>query len=160
MVALADELGIARGTLYRWTGDRDRLLADVLTAELHDLITAASARADGHGVARLEQGVGWFLTTLAALPSLRAFLVNEGAHGLQMITAPNGPVRPRIVELVAELINAEAAAGHYRPPAAPRLLADGIIAIAERYLHNGGDPALNPDPSTATTVVGLLLRET
>ncbi len=45
------------------------------------------------------------------------------------------------------------------PPAATEVLADGIIALAERYLHNGGDPTLNPDPQTARTVVRLLLRE-
>jgi hypothetical protein len=68
-------------------------------------------------------------------------------------------VRPRIVETVTALINTEIADGRYRPAAAPEVLADGIIAIAERYLHNSGDPTLNPDPATARTIAGLLLRE-
>src|SRR5207237_1655586 len=102
--------------------------------------------ATGHGVRRLEVAIGWFLETLAGLPGLRAFLVNEGEGGLRMITSPSGPVRPRILQTVTELINHEAVKGHYRPPAAPELLADGIIALAERYLHNAGDPTLNPDP--------------
>jgi AcrR family transcriptional regulator len=159
MVALADQLGISRATLYRWTGDRDRLLADILIAELHSLIGAATTHATGTGVERLESAIGWFLDTLAGLPSLRAFLINESDNGLRMVTSPTGPVRPRIVETVTEVINRETVEGHYRPPAPPELLADGIIALAERYLHNGGDPALNPDPTTARTIAGLLLRE-
>jgi len=90
---------------------------------------------------------------------LRAFLLNEGASGLLMLTSPIGPVRPRVVATVAALIDDEVTDGHYLPPAAPEVLADGIIALAERYLHNGGDPTLNPDPETARTVVRLLLRE-
>ncbi len=115
MVALADELGVARGTLYRWTGDRDRLLADVITAELLGLIAAAVRRAEGRGVDRLEQGVGWFLDTLAGLPALRAFLRGEGASGLQMLTSPIGAVRPRVVATVTALIDDEVAEGHYHP---------------------------------------------
>lgn len=33
MVSLAADLGVGRATLYRWTGDRERLLADVAFAE-------------------------------------------------------------------------------------------------------------------------------
>ena len=33
MVALAAELDVSRATLYRWTGDRERLLADAVWAE-------------------------------------------------------------------------------------------------------------------------------
>jgi hypothetical protein len=68
-------------------------------------------------------------------------------------------VRPRILRTVTELIEREVAEGHYRSPAPPGLLADGIIALAERYLHNGGDPTLNPDPTTARSIAALLLRE-
>jgi AcrR family transcriptional regulator len=159
MVALAAKLGVARGTLYRWAGDRDRLLADVISAELGDLIMAAIARAPGTGVSRLEHAIGWFLEIVAGAPALRALLANEGGSGLRMITSPAGRVRPRLVATVAKLIEQEVAEGRYRPPAQPELLADGIIALAERYLHNGGDPTLNPDPRTATAIVSLLLRE-
>lgn len=159
MVALAEELGIARATLYRWTGDRDRLLADVVVAELHDLIGAAMAHAGGAGVQRLGTAVGWFLDTLAELPTLRAFVLNEGDHGLRLLTAPTGLVRPRVVATVAAIIEREVSDSGYRSPAAPELLADGIVALAERYLHNGGDPTLNPDPATARTIAVLLLRE-
>jgi AcrR family transcriptional regulator len=159
MVALASELGVARATLYRWTGDRDRLLADVIWAELHDLIRAADRRAPGSGRPRLEHAIGWLLDTIAGAPALRALLANEGDSGLRMIITPNGPVRPRILRTVTQLIQREIAEGNYRAPAPPELLADGIIALAERYLHNGGDPTLNPDPTTARSIATLLLRE-
>ena len=57
-----------------------------------------------------------------------------------------------------ELIEQEAERG-YKPPASRALLADGIVSICERYLHNGGDPSLNPDPATAQRISARLLRE-
>src|SRR2546423_4830705 len=41
MQALAQQLGVSRGTLYRWTGSRERLLVDVvwsLADELFDWV--------------------------------------------------------------------------------------------------------------------------
>ena len=40
MVELAADLDVARATLYRWTGDRERLLADTVWAEAHAIADA------------------------------------------------------------------------------------------------------------------------
>jgi AcrR family transcriptional regulator len=159
MVALAAELGVARATLYRWTGDRDRLLADVITAELVQLGEICDQLADGAGLQRLEQIIGRFVETLARAPALRALLANEGQNGLRMLTSPTGPIRPRIVQTLHQMICREVEAGAYRPPADPEILADGIVSLGERYLHNGGEPTLNPDPTSVRVIVKLLLRE-
>jgi AcrR family transcriptional regulator len=156
---LAAELGVSRTTLYRWTGDRDRLLADVVWLELRSLVEAAGTTASGRGLARLEHGITWFLDACANAHPLHALLANEGDRGIRMLTALNGPIRPRLVELLTHAIEREVTDGGYRPPAPPATLADGIVALGERYLHNGGDPTLNPDPTTAHTVITLLLRE-
>jgi AcrR family transcriptional regulator len=158
MSALAKELGVSRATLYRWTGDRDHLLADVIWTQLDAIISSAAARVRGVGQARLERIAGRFLDVLAGSPALRAHLVNDGEAGLRLMIAPNGLLRPRVVRRVRELIEQEVEHG-YDPPASPALLADGIVSICERYLHNGGDPSLNPDPATAQSIIALLLRE-
>ncbi|WP_024805994.1 QsdR family transcriptional regulator [Nocardia sp. BMG51109] len=159
MVDLAAELGVSRTTLYRWTGDRDRLLADVVWLELRGLVEKATTAAPGAGLPRLQQGINWFLDAAAKAPPLQALLANEGDRAVRLLTAPNGPVRPRLVQLLADTIDHEVTHGGYHPPAPPATLADGIVALGERYLHNGGDPTLNPDPATAHTVIALLLRE-
>jgi AcrR family transcriptional regulator len=159
MVALASELGISRMTLYRWTGSRDQLLVEVITAELVELAELCARGAEGFGATRLEQIVGQFVESLARAPSLRGFLANEGAAGVQLLTAPNGPLRPKIVATVLDLIREQVDAGRYVPPASPEIIADGIVSLGERYLHNGGDPTLNPDPTSARVIVRLLLRQ-
>ena len=159
MVTLAAELGVGRATLYRWVGDRDQLLAEVLTANVLGVIDYATANARGTGKRFLQDGVSRFLQVLADSDAVRAFLANEGAAGVLMVTAPRGPVRPKLVARVAEVIEEEARAGRYRPPATPEQLADGLVSMAERFLHHGGDPTLNPDPATARLMIRLLLRE-
>ena len=158
MSALATELGVSRATLYRWTGDREQLLADIIWTQLDAIIADAAARVRGVGQKRLERIAARFLDVLANAPALRAHLVNDGETGLRLMIAPNGLLRPRVVGRVRELVEQEVERG-YRPPAPPAVLADGIVSICERYLHNGGDPSLNPDPATAQRIIALLLRE-
>jgi AcrR family transcriptional regulator len=159
MAALAADMGISRPTLYRWTGDRERLLADVSWAELEVLLRYFDAQTKAEGVEHIERLAGSFLSALADNEALRAFLANEGDRGLRLITAPNGGIRPRLVAAVRDIIEREKTAHGYQPPAEPQLLADGIVALGERWLYHGGDPAMNPDPATARPVIGLLLRE-
>jgi AcrR family transcriptional regulator len=158
MAALAADLGISRPTLYRWTGDRERLLADVSWAEVEQILLYFDRRTKGEGVGHIERLAYDFLTGLANNEALHAFLANEGDNGLRLMTAPSGHIRPRLVAAVRDIIEREMTRG-YRPPAEPQLLADGIVALGERWLYHGGDPAMNPDPATARQVIELLLRE-
>lgn len=158
MAALAAEIGVSRTTLYRWTGDRDRLLGDVVWAELEAMIDHFDRAATGAGADRMTATVAGFLDTLARSDALRAFLANEGDAGLRLVTDLRGGVRPRLRDKITQIIEREAAAG-YRPPDAPVLLADGILSLTERWLYHNGDPALNPEPATARRVIALLLRE-
>ena len=75
------------------------------------------------------------------------------------MTDPNGRLRPRLVDAIASAIAEEAEHGRYTPPAPPSVLADGIVALGERFLYHGGNPEFNPDPATATLVIRLLVRE-
>ena len=159
MVSLASDLGVARATLYRWTGDRDQLLADVITAELLEIMAHVERTAPGCGRERIEHAIAHYLDVIAGAPALRTLLANEGDSVLRMLTSPAGPIRPRLVGALADAIVQESGRSGYRPPAPPAILADGIVALGERYLHSGGDRRLHPDPETARVIVSLLLRE-
>jgi AcrR family transcriptional regulator len=159
MAALATQLGIARATLYRWTGDRDRLLADLCIVELDDLLRYLDSSTADSGAQRLERIAGAFLRALTDNAAFQRFLQHEGEHGFRLVTAANGRVRQHLVHAVADLIEREVSERDYRPPADPAVLADGIVAVGERFLYHSGDAAMNPDPATAQVVISLLLRE-
>ncbi|WP_134730789.1 QsdR family transcriptional regulator [Amycolatopsis nivea] len=158
MAALATELGIGRATLYRWTGDRERLLADILISEFDAIAARLEERTAGAGIERIERGVASFIELIAAASAIRALLCNEGDAGLRLLTLPSSRVRRRFVQVLTAVIAEEEETGAYRPPAPAESLAEGIVVIGERFLHHGGDPDLNPDPATAIQMIHLLLR--
>ena len=47
-------------------------------------------------------------------------------------------------------------AAHLRALSRLSVLADGIVALGERWLYHGGDPEMNPDPATARQVIKSL----
>jgi AcrR family transcriptional regulator len=159
MLALAHELGIARATLYRWTGDREQLLSDVLWANVHALLEHVVHHTRERGAEGLRIGATRFLTRLAAEDGLIAFLKAEGQTGYRLITDPRGAVRPRLVRAIAAWIEREVNDGFYRPPEQPELLADGIVTLGERFLYHGGYVESNPDADTASRMITLLTRE-
>ena len=159
MGQLAAELGVARATLYRWTGDRNRLLSDVAWVEVESLLRYVDENSQGSGLERIQQMVSVFLDLMAENKSLSAFLALEGDVGLQLFTAPTGHLRPRIIAMATEMIRREVDANHYRAPDDPRILAEGIVSLGERFLYHAGERAIDPDPQTAKRIIGLLLRE-
>jgi AcrR family transcriptional regulator len=158
MLALAADLGVARATLYRWTGDRERLLSDVLWAEVEGALTAIDAAMPGHGLIHINNVTDRLLRELSGNPALLTFLAAEDGVAFRLLTAPDGGVRPRLVAMIAAMIAREAADSEYVPPADPALLADAIVSLGERFLYHGGLPDMNPDPATARSAIGLLLR--
>ncbi len=158
MGRLADDLGVARTTLYRWTGDRDRLLADVLWAETKGALDALGAVAAGGPYPHTETIAVGFIDVLCGAQPVRSFLHTEGQRALLALTVPSSTYRTRLLDYVSETIEADIAHG-YTPPETPRLLADSVISLTERFLHNGGEPDANPSPEMAKRAIALLLRE-
>jgi AcrR family transcriptional regulator len=159
MLALAGELGIARATLYRWTGDREQLLSDILWTMVHSLFEHVMSTVPERGADGLRIGSTRFLTQLATGGELTRILQAEGSTGLRLITDSRGGVRPRLVDAIAGWIQQEVDAGYYRAPEDPQLLADGMVSLGERFLYHGGYVESNPDADTASRMIALLIRE-
>jgi AcrR family transcriptional regulator len=159
MLALAGELGIARATLYRWTGDREQLLSDILWTNVHALFEHVLRTVPERGADGLRIGSTRFLTQLATGGELTRILQAEGGTGLRLITDSRGGVRPRLVDAIAAWIQREVDEGYYRAPEDPQLLADGMVSLGERFLYHGGYVESNPDADTASRMIALLIRE-
>ena len=159
MVALATTLGVSRATLYRWTGDREQLLSDVLWADFDKAADLVESQAATMGRQRLEDVFGALIDLVAESPLIRGFLLVEGNAGLHIIISPAGSFRRRLVARAAALIEREQERGAYRAPAPCDVLSDGVIALGERFLHHGEAAVHRPDPATAKQLLHLLLRE-
>ena len=159
MKALAAELGVARATLYRWTGERERLLSDIMWVDVCSVLDHLLESSSERGVARIQVIADRFLDLLVSGEHFTTLLQTEGDTAFRLITAPTGGVRPRLVAKLAGHIREEVDAGFYRPPEDPELIAEGMVTLGERFLYNGGDLTANPDPDNARRVIALLVRE-
>src|SRR3954467_6385473 len=78
MTALADELGVNRGTLYRWVGSPGRLLGGGVWSLADRVLTWADETSTGAGGDRVVQVVTRFLDRVIVDPSMQRFLLDEG----------------------------------------------------------------------------------
>jgi AcrR family transcriptional regulator len=136
LTVIARRLGLGRATIYRWFGSREALLGRIVAHELEQLVAVERRRIRRRGAAGLLEVFDRLNRALAVSPALRALLEQERDAALRMLTSSGGPVQPRAVALVRDLIEREVNDGTYTPPADPTDLAYAIVRLAEAFLYN------------------------
>jgi AcrR family transcriptional regulator len=155
--AIAAELGVARATVYRWFGSRVGLIGEVIVAELDALVAGARAQASGTGAPALLDTFQRMNRTIATTVPLRRFLEHEREAGLRLLTSSAGPIQPRAVEAIAELIEAEVRAGAWTPPIDPPTLAYAIVRLYEAFVYNDAAAGIRGDVDRLAAVEAALL---
>jgi AcrR family transcriptional regulator len=155
MQALAAELGIARATLYRWTGDREALLADVVWAQ-SELLLDASRTLPGTGAEHLAARADAFMAVIAASMPVRRFLEVDREVAIRVLTRSGTGAHDRSVARLVVEIEREVARG-YVPRLAPPTLAEAIVRIVEGYLYGDLLAGYEPNVRGAGEVIRALL---
>ena len=57
--SLAEELGVSRATLFRWVGNKELLLGEILWSSYQPLVDKALSQAEGKGVDFMENDHHW-----------------------------------------------------------------------------------------------------
>ena len=117
----------------------------------------ARREARGRGGRVLLDTFDRFNRALADAPALRRFVENERGAALRVLTAGDGPVQPRMVAAIKELIEREASAGTYDPPVEPGTLAYAIVRLAEAFLFNEAAAGIRGDVDRLRDVEAALL---
>jgi AcrR family transcriptional regulator len=157
VLAISGELGIGRATIYRWFGSRGGLIGEAVVRATEPVLAAARAGARGNGGAALLDTFDRFNRSLADAPALRAFVEQERDAALRVITSGGGAVQPRIVAMIAALIDAEVDAGNYAPPVETATLAYAIVRLAEAFLFNDAVAGMRGDVDRLREVEAALL---
>src|SRR6266576_2881220 len=158
MQALAAELGVSRATLYRWTGPREQLLADVLWSLSDEIFEQAKADHPEHtGPERLLAIFRQHVGALVAARPLHIFLQQETHAALRILTSPEGGVQPRTVRKLAELYREEQQAGAFQPRIDPTALAYAVVRVTEGFIYNDAIATVEPAVERAARIVALLL---
>lgn len=96
MHELCAALGIGRTTLYRWVGDREQLIGEVLGELVDGAWELVIERAKGEGPPRALDATRRFMELTSNFAPLRQFAEREPQAALRILLSPNGKVAERI----------------------------------------------------------------
>ena len=154
--AIAAELGLSRATIYRWFGSREGLLGAVMVAEFERLVEAARTRVGGSGAPRvlalLDQVARW----LARSEPYRYFIAAEQTVAGRIITTSDGPVQPKVVGVVAEVLDAAVAEG-YENRVDTTTFGYALVRLIEAFLYQDAVTGIRGDVDRLRAVLAVIL---
>jgi AcrR family transcriptional regulator len=158
MRSLARRLGVARATLYRRAGNRERLLDDLLWWRarrlLDDQVRASTELA---GTGRLIAVIGGVLHGISTDRPLRAFLESDPESALRLLTGTGSAVHAGTVGALENLIDLERRRGSFDASLDTPTLAYAIVRISEGFLYSDVIADRAPDIDRAVTLIEALL---
>lgn len=157
MQSLAAELGVDRTTLFRWVGNRDALLGDVLWSVGAPTWRNALASITTPGACGVAEALGWFVQALIDSVPLRTFLRAEPERALRLLTTKASTVQREMVASVEQLLKQEQDRGTLTSPLPLHDLAYLITRIAESFIYTDMITGERPDASKAAIAVAALL---
>ena len=158
MRSLARRLGLARATLYRRAGNRERLLDEMLWWRARRLIldqVLATAALEGTG--RLVAVIGGVLRAIAKDRPLRAFLESDPETALRLLTGTRSTVHRGTAAALEKLIDLERRRGCFDASLDTPTLAYAIVRISDGFLYADVIADRAVDPDRAVTLIQALL---
>ncbi len=107
MQELAQRLGVARGTLYRWVGGREQLIAEVLAGIARDGAAQISAGSTRTGRERLVEVARRQMEIFAGLSPIRVFIERESQLAIRLLMAEDGAVHHELAQGVIAVMQEE-----------------------------------------------------
>lgn len=136
LASLAEELKIGRATLFRWVGNKDLLLGEVLWSTYEPLRAKALEQTQGHGVDYVVGVYRRINSTLLHSKPLRTFISQDPEYALRILTSTRSPLHSRVVKANARTLREQSAQGHIRPPMKIESLSYFMVRLAESCLYS------------------------
>jgi AcrR family transcriptional regulator len=147
MRALAQRLGIGRATLYRWTGNRDELLSDVLLwLGLRNLRRSEADVTTSPGPRRLLDVHAVHISRMTNSPGLRTFVRTEPEVASRLLLDAKGKVHVGMTRALAELIRQQEVETGWSAPLGALQLAHIMSRVDETFMY--ADLIANDEPNT------------
>jgi AcrR family transcriptional regulator len=159
MRSLARRLGVARATLYRRAGNRERLLDELLWWRARRLVThQVQATAGLAGADRLTAVIAGALRVIGTDRPLRVFLESDPETALRILTGTRSTVQRGMARALESLIDLERDRGAFDATVDTATLAYAIMRISEGFLYADVIADRAPDTGRAIAVIEALLR--
>lgn len=155
---IAAEVGISRATAYRWAGNADRLVADVIAGIVDSTWTRLREETRGkRGAARVVDVFDRGLRYTASFKPLREFLERDPQKGLRLIASKHAPVQQRTIAQTRQLLEEEIARGALTLAVDPHTMAYAMTRLGESFLYADLIAGEKPDIDKAIAILRLML---
>lgn len=159
MGPLATQLGVDRTSVFRWVGNRDALLSEVLwSLAVPTLVQAEHAAEHLSGAERLATLLTTFARDLIEADYFRAFLRREPARSLRLLTTADSPIQRRFVATVEWLVVRDLGTEPFDGTITPEELAYLLVRVSESLTYADLITGDEPSPARAATAFRHLLR--
>jgi AcrR family transcriptional regulator len=159
MGRLAARVGVAKATLYRWTGSREQLIGEVISY-LSDLSfeRALAATTELDGVERVMAVYRHNVATIVAFEPLRRFVRSETPLAIRVLTLRGSVVEATVSRQIAQLLEQELRRGSMTLRAPAGDLAYAIVKVTEGFIYADPVAEIEPDIDAASGIIRLLLE--
>ena len=159
MGPLAAQLGVDRTSVFRWVGNRDALLSEVLwSLAVPTLVQAEHATEHLTGAERLAGLLTTFAHDLIVADYFRAFLRREPTRSLRLLTTTDSPIQQRFVATVEWLVVRDLGETPFDGTITPEELAYLLVRVSESLTYADLITGDEPSPERARTAFRHLLR--
>lgn len=159
MGRLAARLGVDRTSLFRWVGNRDALLSEVLWSLAVPTLDQADAATRGvHGAERVTGVLTHFVRDLITASYFRAFLQREPARALRLLTTKESEIQRRYVASVEVLVRQELGDQPFGRSVSAQDLAYLLVRISESFTYADLINGDVPSAERARAAFDLVLR--
>jgi len=159
MGRLATSLGVDRTSLFRWVGNRDALLSEVLWSLAVPTLEQADAAAAGmHGAERVASVLTTFVHDLITAEYFRTFLRREPARALRLLTTKESQIQRRYVAEVEALVDTELGPRPLGRDIEAREIAYLLVRISESFTYADLIAGDVPSATRARTAFELVLH--
>ncbi|TMD94421.1 MAG: TetR/AcrR family transcriptional regulator [Chloroflexi bacterium] len=158
MGALAAGLGVNRVTLYRWVGNRERLLVEVMWSLARPTLDRAREQAEGSGAERILVVSLAFMRAVLGQPRFAAFVHDEPELALRILTRGDTGLQRRLIGYYESLLREEIDAGRLSTALPVHELAYMIVRTMESYVYTDLITGEDPNPEKGVMVLRVLLR--
>ncbi len=155
--ALALDLGVSKATLFRWIGNRDKLIGEVIWSQAKLALHYVDSQITATGVDYVAQYSYGIMRIIAEFEPLQNFLRSDTERAINIITGSDSIVHERFVAEVKARLETQQAAGHIRLKLEAKDLAFLIVRLAEAVLYRNDPQDSTPQLELMRDAVRFLL---
>lgn len=154
---LAEELGVARATVFRWVGTRDLLIAEVIWYLFDMMWEQAASNAQGTGADYAADFTRRLMDLVLEAEPFRRFMEQNPEFALRILTSKEGPMQARVINAVTRMLEEQVEAGHCDPSLGVEDLAYVMVRIVESCLYSDQITGRQPNVNATCEAIRILV---